>query len=358
MRALDAQQQQAISELEQLLGRVSRRGLRQLDESVLARLPLLYRRASTIWAELQSSAPASEDFVRVGRLVARTHALLFRESDANRVALWRRILRSVFEDAPRAIRAEWRLIGALLVLFYALAACAFFAVRADLSLAFSLYDGAAVAHTIEQLEQTAPGASFRGNFTFGLGESPRVAGWIFAHNIAVSVLFFGAALVPPLFLFLFATNALMVGTYTALAAHWGQGLAISSILWCHGTLELQMIVLAGAAGLVLVRAWVAPGAFTRHQAMRQESRRAAALFAPVAPFLIFSGFLEGFVSPHAETPVRTSVAVLSGVFLICWIALGGRRAQDGGSHPDRSAASLGTPATGALSPPELTRPVR
>ncbi len=362
MRALENDERRAIGELETIVERAARKGVRQLDKGALERLPQLYRRASTIWARLDSSARSGEEFARVGRVVARSHALLYRDADAVRAPLWRRVSRAVFEEAPRAIRAEWKLVGTLLVAFYVLAAAAFFAVRGDLSLAFSLYDDGAVAHTIEQLEETPPGESFRGNFTFGLGESPRVTGWIFAHNIAVSVLFFGAALVPPLFLVLFATNALMVGTYTALAAHWGQGLAISSILWCHGTIELQMIVLAGAAGLVLVRAWVAPGVVTRREAMRRESRRAAALFAPVAPFLIFSGFLEGFVSPHAETPVRAAVAAGTGLFLIAWVVLGGRRGQRSGADVDRagvrSAASRGTPAAGAVSPPDVRSPVR
>ena len=46
---------------------------------------------------------------------------------------------------------------------------------------------------------------------------------------------------------------------------------ISSILWCHGTIELQMIALAGMAGLVLIRAWIAPGPWSRARAMALES---------------------------------------------------------------------------------------
>jgi uncharacterized membrane protein SpoIIM required for sporulation len=120
-------------------------------------------------------------------------------------------------------------------------------------------------------------------------------------------------------------NGLMLGTYTAVAAHWGQGLAISSILWCHGVLEIQAIVLAGAAGLVLVRAWIAPGPWSRRHAMSLESARAWRLLAPVFPMLFVAGTIEGFVSPHAPTEVRVAVAVLTGIGLVAWIALGGRR---------------------------------
>ena len=78
-----------------------------------------------------------------------------------------------------------------------------------------------------------------------------------------AVLFFATSLLPPIYLILLCTNALMLGTYIAVAGHWDQAGAISSILWCHGVLEIQAIVLAGTAGLCLVRAWVRPGPWSR-----------------------------------------------------------------------------------------------
>jgi uncharacterized membrane protein SpoIIM required for sporulation len=148
-----------------------------------------------------------------------------------------------------------------------------------------------------------------------------------AHNMAVCVLFFGAALLPPLYLYVLATNGLMLGTYTAVAGHWDQAGAISSILWCHGTLELQAIILSGSAGLVLVRSWIAPGPWSRREAMSRESRRAWALLAPAFPLLFCAGLIEGFISPHAPHGVRLAVAVTSALALGLWITLGGRPAR-------------------------------
>jgi uncharacterized membrane protein SpoIIM required for sporulation len=181
-----------------------------------------------------------------------------------------------------------------------------------------------VSQEIAQLEATAEGEPFRGNFTFGIGQSPTTAGWIMAHNMSVGVMFFGAGLVPPVFLLLPSVNGLMLGTYTAVAAHWGQAGAISSILWCHGVIEIQAIVLAGAGGLVLVRAWVAPGPWTRGHAMAIESRRAWKLLAPVFPLLFVAGTIEGFVSPHAPIGVRVATAVVTGLGMVAWVVLGGR----------------------------------
>ena len=119
-------------------------------------------------------------------------------------------------------------------------------------------------------------------------------------------------------------NALMLGTYTAVAGHWDQAHSILSILLCHGVLEIQAIVLAGTAGLVLVRAWVRPGAVTRRHALLIESRRALVLLAPTVPILVVAGLIEGFVSPHAPTEVRLTVAAVTGVLLLAWVLLGGR----------------------------------
>ena len=116
----------------------------------------------------------------------------------------------------------------------------------------------------------------------------------------------------------------MLGTYTGVAAHWGQAGAISSILWCHGVIELQTIVLAAAAGIVLIRAWLAPGPWTRRHAMRRESRRAWALMAPVFPLLFVSGLIEGYVSPHAPTGVRLFMAGATALLLVLWVVFGGR----------------------------------
>jgi uncharacterized membrane protein SpoIIM required for sporulation len=296
-----------------------------LSDAELLELPRLYRFAASHLAKLRTEASvssAAEEPVRI--LLARAHALLHRGLDRPQQNVVERVLAFFLHDVPRTIRGEWRVIAASFGLTYGIAILSFFAVRRDIDVAWSLMSPEAVSQVIGQLEATAQGEPFRGNFTFGLGKSPETAGWIMTHNMSVGILFFGSGLVPPAFALLLGVNGLMLGTYTAVAAHWGQGLAISSILWCHGVLEIQAIVLAGAAGLVLVRAWIAPGPWSRRHAMSLESTRAWRLLAPVFPMLFVAGTIEGFVSPHAPTEVRVAVAVLTGIGLVTWIALGGR----------------------------------
>jgi uncharacterized membrane protein SpoIIM required for sporulation len=314
-----------LRRLRALLDRAEGSAISSLSDEELLELPRLYRFAASHLAKLRTEGtPSSAAEEPVRALLARAHALLHRGIDRPKGHALERAFEFFVDEVPRAIRGEWKVIAASFLLTYGLAVISFLAVRRDLDLAWSLLSPEAVSQEIGQLEATAHGEPFRGNFTFGIGQSPQTAGWIMTHNMSVGILFFGSGLVPPIFALLLGVNGLMLGTYTAVAAHWGQALSISSILWCHGVLEIQAIVLAGAAGLVLMRAWIAPGPWSRRRAMSLESARAFRLLAPVFPMLFVAGTIEGFVSPHAPLAVRVAVAALSAVGIGLWIGFGGR----------------------------------
>lgn len=314
-----------LGELRRLRRIVDRSGRpERLTERDVVDLPRLYRHACSVAARLEAAESHPRTVARVRQLVTRAHGLLFDARGEEKQDPWATLRQLLLVEAPRAVRSEWRLLALSFGLVYGLALVAWFAVSGDLDLAASLLSPAMVESEIAQLRATENGESFRGNFTFGWGESPAAAGMVTLNNIGVGILFFASALIPPLYLYILARNALMLGTYTAVAGHWGQAGAISSILWCHGTLEIQAIVLAGTAGLCLVRAWIRPGPFTRRHALQHESRHALLLLAPTVPILIVAGLIEGFVSPHAPFAVRVAVGAVSGALLVAWALLGGR----------------------------------
>ncbi len=299
--------------------------LQRLRGDDLLELMRLYRHASSLVARLESTGQAPRGTAEARALVGRAHSVLFRRHRTGASSFLADAWHFVMAECPRALRAEWRLLALTFGFVYGLAILAFVAVSRDLDLASSLLDGGVVADTIRQLEETPAGEPFRGNFTFGFGESPHTAGWIMVHNMSVGILIFASALVPPLYLLILSQNSLMLGTYTAVAGHWDQAGSISSILWCHGVLEIQALLLAGSAGLVLVRAWIRPGRWTRRYALQVESRRALRLLTPVFPLLFIAGMIEGFVSPHAPANVRLATAIATGVALSAWALLGGRK---------------------------------
>ena len=293
-----------VASLKRLRGltRKARGGRRALSDEELLEYPRLYRHACSALARVAGPEGDPRLLADLRRLVSDAHGVHYRRESRGLGATLRSALHLFFVESPRAIRAEWRLLLLTFGAVYGLAAVAWTAVARDLDLASSLLHPQVVEAEIEQLEATAEGEPFRGNFTFGLGESPQTAAWIMVHNMGVGVLFFAAALFPPFYFIIILQNGLMLGSYTGVAGHWGQAGSISSILWCHGVIEIQALILAGTAGLILVRAVVRPGPWSRRHALSLESRRAWRLLAPVFPLLFVAGTIEGFISPHA--PLR------------------------------------------------------
>lgn len=319
-----------------LAKRARRRSARRTSEEDLRLLVRLFRATATELARCETRGDlAGAERAREALALARG-VLERREPRPLREHLLRAV-ELLARGAPRTLRREWRTLALSAALFAATALVSYAAVARDLGLAYGLLDPAAVEQELAQLEATAPGEPFRGNFTFGISESSWMAGLLLAHNITVACLFFAAGLVPPLFLALMVKNGLMVGTYTAVAHHYGQAGAISSLLWCHGALELPAIVIAGAAGLRLVRPVVAPGPWTRRHALKLAAADALRMFAPVPGILVVAGWIEGWVTPHAPTPVRLLVALAGGAALLGWLLLAGRT-------PGRPATPLGEPA--------------
>ena len=304
-----------------------RRSMGSWSAAELLELPRLYRHACSVVSRLEARGENPRLAAEARWLVQRAHDVLYRHTDGQGPGLFARVFDVLARQAPRAIRSEWRLLALTFCFIYGLALIAWFSVSGDLDLAPSLLSPQMVENEISQLQSLSPDEPFRGNFTFGLGESPVTAGAIILNNLGVGVLFFASALLPPFYAYLLATNGLMLGTYTGVADHWDQAGAISSILWCHGVIEIQAFVLAGTAGLSLVRAWIRPGPWTRKHALLRESRHALVLLAPVLPLLLIAGLIEGFVSPHAPIEVRLATAVGTGIAMVAWALLGGRGAN-------------------------------
>jgi uncharacterized membrane protein SpoIIM required for sporulation len=105
----------------------------------------------------------------------------------------------------------------------------------------------------------------------------------------------------------------------------------------HGQLELYSIFTAGAAGLMLFWAWVAPGMRSRAQALAQEGRALFTIVVGLAISLAMSGVIEGFVTRQAwPWPIKIGIGTVAlAIFLVYqWVI--GRRAYRGGETGDLS----------------------
>jgi uncharacterized membrane protein SpoIIM required for sporulation len=138
----------------------------------------------------------------------------------------------------------------------------------------------------------------RGDRGLSASESAAFSSEIFTNNIQVTFLSFAAGL---LFAvggaYLLVYNGLILGAVLGVAAandNFGQ---LTRLVVAHGVLELSCIVVAGAAGLRMGWALVAPGPLTRRAALAAQARPAMAVVLGTAPWLVVAGVVEGYVSP-------------------------------------------------------------
>jgi len=105
-------------------------------------------------------------------------------------------------------------------------------------------------------------------------------------------------------------NALMLGAFQYF--FYSKGLFWESIrtIWIHGTIEISVIIIAGAAGFVVASGILMPGTYTRKQAFIQKAKDGLKIMLSTIPFFIIAGFLEGFVTRHTEMPDVLAVLII------------------------------------------------
>jgi uncharacterized membrane protein SpoIIM required for sporulation len=147
------------------------------------------------------------------------------------------------------------------------------------------------------------------------GGRPIVASGIIANNVRVAFYCFaGGVFLGVGALFLLAFNGLQIGAAAGHFANVGLLGYLLEFIAGHGAIELFAIWVAGAAGLVLGRAIVAPGELRRGDALVIAGRQAVRMVGAAVVCLVVAGVIEGFVS--------TSGASLGGRVLASAASLG------------------------------------
>jgi uncharacterized membrane protein SpoIIM required for sporulation len=124
----------------------------------------------------------------------------------------------------------------------------------------------------------------------------------------------------------------MVGAFEHM--FYSKGLLVDSLLtiMIHGTIELSMITIAAASGLVLAKSWLFPGTKRRVDALKKGAFEGMIIAMSNIPMLLIAAFFEGFVTRHAGMPVWLklliiilSLCLLIGYFVVYPLKL--KRAQ-------------------------------
>jgi uncharacterized membrane protein SpoIIM required for sporulation len=320
-----ARREQSWRELEDGIRRARRGRLRGMSAQDLERFGMLYRRAAGDLAIAARDFPDQPVTDYLNSLLTRAHPLLFRGASPQ----LSRIARFYAVELPRAVRAAQRYVLASLGLFLLGAVAGWLAVVLRPDLVGSLVppqviDGLSQGHLgNEQLKQFAPA----------------LAAFIIQNNIMVSLiaLVTGVGFGLPTAVLLL-TNGWMLGTLGAAVHQAGFDAGFWALIVPHGAIEISVIIIAGAAGLMIGDSLLRPGLLRRVDSLTQAAQRALVLAVGAAPLLVIAGMIESFVTPSdVSVGVKLAVGAVTGVLLWSWFLLAGRSGRTAAAERRRAA---------------------
>lgn len=138
-------------------------------------------------------------------------------------------------------------------------------------------------------------------------------------------------------------NAMGLGQAAAVMNEFGRLGDFFLYISPHGQLELYSVFIAGAAGLLIFWAWIAPGPRTRVQALAEDGRALFTVVVGLVLALLVAGIIEGYVVRQDwPWPIKIGIGTvaLAAFVLYQWVI--GRRAHRAGQTGDLDEFEAGS----------------
>lgn len=258
------------------------------------------------------------------QLAMRGHQQLYR----HRSPIGGQLLGFVLAGFPRMVRAEWRLVAIASLMFFGSLLIMAGLIQGFPDLVYSVLDPQQVAEMesmydpqARRIGQTAERAA---------GDDWMMFGYYIMHNIGIAFQTYATGLLLGLgSLFFLFFNGLMIGAVAGHLTGIGYGQTFWSFVIGHGAFELTAIALAGAAGLKLGWALLAPGQLSRGQALRQAAKTSVQLIYGVMLFLLIAAFIEAYWSSMRwpQPAVKYTVGAALWALVIAYLVFAGRKAH-------------------------------
>lgn len=318
-------------ELEVLLGKLEMAGTRRRENAKQwASLPRLFRRLCQDLALARHRHYSTKLVQRLNGLALRAHQHMYQVSHRT----WGRFWQFVSREFPRSVRQErWLVMWASLLFFVPLLGMGLI-IQKRPELAYSVMSAKDIAQFEEMYRPGEANVDLeRERQRFGDSDF-MMFGFYVWNNIGLAFKTYAAGVlygVGAILILLF--NGFYLGAVFGHVNHIGAGPALNPFAIGHGAFELTGIALAGAAGLRLGMALIAPGRRGRGHAFQVAGAQSFPIIAGAGLMLLVAAFVEAYWSPRQN--VGPGIKYLVGVMLwsvvLLYLGLAGRSAGRG-SH--------------------------
>lgn len=279
--------------------------------------PAAYRRVCQHLALAERRGYSDRLLDELRALVQRGHVLLYQPPRPR----LRRALDFLAADFPRLVRAQgWALaIAALLLLVPAAGFTVLLHYRPEL--VYTLCSQ-------EQLDRFARMYSpQRQSLSVTDGQHLTMFAFYIYNNVSIGLRTLASGLLACVgAIFVLLSNGVLFGAIAGHLTNIGEGPQFWHFVAGHSGLELTAIVIAGAGGLRLGLAILAPGRRTRTRALVETGREMALLALGIFAMLVAAAFVEAYWSSQADIPagVKYTAGALVWTGVLGWLWRGGR----------------------------------
>jgi len=273
----------------------------------------LYRALGRDLSFVRRTLPASRMTRALAHSYARLHAVIYRKPHNLRQGL-----RSLFRDEIPQVVRELRGHIQFVALVFALSAAAGWWL-------INTYPELIGLVASEQMINGVESGKLWTEDILNIVPSSVLSVGILANNIAVSIfafvigVFFGLGT-----FYLIAMNGFMLGAIFAFTHQHGMAGELMKFVVAHGMVELSVICVAGAAGMMLGESLIRPTHATRRESFRHAANKTSKVLLLCALLLVVCGFIEGYISPDPDFPMVNRLIVGFGWWIVMVGALSGR----------------------------------
>jgi uncharacterized membrane protein SpoIIM required for sporulation len=292
-----------------------------------ARLAALYRRSCEHLALARARSYPIHLIDRLEALTQRAHQAIYRRQSYGLAALRRLVL----VDIPQAVRDHRRYMLVAALVFALPTVVMGLLCHQDPGFILSLLD----ANEVRRFDDMYAGDSdLPIGERRGAGTDWQMFGYYIMNNISVGFQCFASGLFLGVgSLFYLAFNGVLGGAVAGYLTARGHAETFYSFVVTHAAFELTAIVIAGAAGLRIGYALLAPGRLTRLQALRQAAAAAVLLLYGVVGLLVIAAAVEAFWSSArwVAPEVKYGVGAACWALVIAYLGWQGRPGPGTGS---------------------------